>query len=480
MASLLSQLIDGNLIKAMFVFFGTPLFICYLCIAALNQTVRKTTSACGIAPILPDNDRPLVLTRLAHDQCSALSHWAWSSILLKVHILGLLAWGFLYGSTLTYMGLAALIAFLRTVHWLVASIIFFITGLSMFLLPPVPGLAVYLCAGVLLTPACEDTFGYLGACAYSASLAFAMKLVAQVCQQKMIGERLGSSTQVKAMVGVNTDLIKSIRKILEQPGLSLAKVSILCGGPDWPTAVLCGILGLEVRQMLIGLLPIFMLTIPTSLSGAFELRAEEAGLWGPLATMMLLIAALVQLILGVLALYFIEQVKLTYELGPDDEDVAKVEAEEAEFNAAFNAATRLEVMPLGTKLLLFSSTTVLVASAYLLIFTSGLCFEEFALTDDIWGALCLSCERAAIKPLGWVALGMLSYSVICLLLFNRLANKLDPNPHPHTNPNTQPSLPRSPHPHFRPHPCPKPHPNRHPYPHPNSHPQPYLHALAVT
>ena len=36
-------------------------------------------------------------------------------------------------------------------------------------------------------------------------------------------------------------------------------------------------------------------------------------------------------------------------------------------------------------------------------------------------ALCLSCERAPVKPMGWVAFAMLSYSVGCLLSFNRWA-----------------------------------------------------------
>ena len=342
-------------------------------------------------------------------------------MLLKTHVIGLLVWGLLYGSTLTYMGLAALIAWLRTVHWLLASIIFFLVGIGMFLLPPVPGLAVYLCAGVLLTPACEGTFGYFAACVYSAVFAFVMKLVAQVLQQKLIGERLGSSVQIRAAVGVNSELIKSIKCILEEPGLSLAKVSILCGGPDWPTAVLCGILGCNLPQMLLGLTPIFTLTIPTSLAGAFELRANESGLWGPLATMMLLLAALVQLVFGCLALYYIERVKSNHELAEDDPAVALIERREEEAKAVFAAATRLEAMPNAPKALLVTSTAVLVQSAYLLIFASGACFEEFALTDDVWGALCLSCDRAAVKPLGWTALAMLTYSVGGLVLFKRWA-----------------------------------------------------------
>ena len=41
-------------------------------------------------------------------------------------------------------------------------------------------------------------------------------LARQVLQQKGIGEKLGSSLEVKSAVGVNSDLIKAIRYILEQ------------------------------------------------------------------------------------------------------------------------------------------------------------------------------------------------------------------------------------------------------------------------
>ena len=84
-------------------------------------------------------------------------------------------------------GLAALVGWLRTVSCAFASSAFFVVGIVMFLLPPVPGLAVYLCAGVVVPPACEPEIGFLGSCLHAAILAFVMKLVAQVMQQKGIG-----------------------------------------------------------------------------------------------------------------------------------------------------------------------------------------------------------------------------------------------------------------------------------------------------
>jgi hypothetical protein len=61
------------------------------------------------------------------------------------------------------------------------------------------------------------------------------------------------------------------------------------------------------------------------------------------------------------------------------------------------------------------------ASAYLLMFASAACFEDFALTDSIDDVLCLACPRAAIKPRGFLALGLLALGVVGLVAFKRWA-----------------------------------------------------------
>ena len=81
---------------------------------------------------------------------------------------------------------------------------------------------------------------------------------------------------MRAFVGPNTVQMKAARYILSQPGITLAKSSILCGGPDWPTSVICGLLGLDCCSMLVGLVPIIVFTTPGILP-------EEA--WAPLAAL---------------------------------------------------------------------------------------------------------------------------------------------------------------------------------------------------
>ena len=215
------------------------------------------------------------------------------------------------------------------------------------------------------------------------------------------------------------------RLILQRKGFSLAKVSVLCGGPDWPTAVLCGILRADLAQMLLGLSPIFLLTVPTSMAGAFQLRVNEGDGWVTASSMMLLLAGGAQMLFGVLMLYFIEDVKTNQgdalEAFGDDAEVAAQEAADAKAQAAFERATEMGSMPVLAKAVLFVGTLAMSGSAYLLMFLSSECFEDFALTDQIEDVLCLDCPRAAIKPKGFLALGMLSVGVLCMIGFKQWA-----------------------------------------------------------
>jgi hypothetical protein len=244
-------------------------------------------------------------------------------------------------------------------------------------------------------------------------------------QQKGIGEVLGKSLYVRATVGVNSRLIKSIRLILERPGVSLAKVSVLCGGPDWPTAVLCGILRADLRQMLLGLSPIFLLTMPTSMAGAFQLKVAEGPGWVTASSLMLLLSGAMQMMFGLLMLYFIEEVKSNQgeqiDAFGDDAEVAAQDARSAADQAAFERATEMATMPRPAKAVLLIGTVSMSASAYLLMFASSTCFEDFALTDSIQDVLCLDCPRAAIKPRGFLALMLLAVGTAALAAFKKWA-----------------------------------------------------------
>ena len=74
-------------------------------------------------------------------------------------------------------------------------------------------------------------------------------------------------------VGINSVQMRAIRYCLMQPGLSPAKVAILCGGPDWPTSVLCGILRVPLYESVLGTSPVLVLYLAyTVLAGSFMLK----------------------------------------------------------------------------------------------------------------------------------------------------------------------------------------------------------------
>jgi hypothetical protein len=72
-------------------------------------------------------------------------------------------------------------------------------------------------------------------------------------QQKLIGGLLGKRVGVRRAINVNSDFMRTAKLILTDPAaLTKGKVLILVGGPDWPTSVTTGILGLDILPMLIG------------------------------------------------------------------------------------------------------------------------------------------------------------------------------------------------------------------------------------
>merc|ERR1719148_93918 len=142
-------------------------------------------------------------------------------------------------------------------------------GVVMFLLPPVPGAPIYLTLGIVVIPVGSETLGLVWSIVYAMGVSLILKLLATALQQKMIGGLLKNQVGVRQLVGVNTPLIRGMKVLLQEEGLSISKVAILCGGPDWPTSVLCGIMGLPLLPILIGTLPVIALVVPTVLAGSF-------------------------------------------------------------------------------------------------------------------------------------------------------------------------------------------------------------------
>lgn len=67
-------------------------------------------------------------------------------------------------------------------------------------------------------------------------------------EQEGIGRFGKRYVQVRSLCAVNTHTMRAIKLILQRPGISVAKTAILVGGPDWPTSVISGVMGLNIIQ----------------------------------------------------------------------------------------------------------------------------------------------------------------------------------------------------------------------------------------
>ena len=101
-------------------------------------------------------------------------------------------------------------------------------------------------------------------------------------------------------------MIRALEAVLRKPGLSIGKVSILCGGPDWPTSVLAGILRLSLLECEIGTLPIIFFVGACSMSGSFYLKQEESEFWERIATFMMSASVLLCVILQIMGVWAIQ------------------------------------------------------------------------------------------------------------------------------------------------------------------------------
>ena len=99
------------------------------------------------------------LTPVAIESLSAIKSWDWSQVLLWLCYISLGAWFGLIFTTPTYMCLSALRTALAPQGMFVASAVYFMVGEFLFLLPPVPGPAVYVAGSMILPPIVSEEFG---------------------------------------------------------------------------------------------------------------------------------------------------------------------------------------------------------------------------------------------------------------------------------------------------------------------------------
>jgi len=250
-----------------------------------------------------------------------------------------------------------------------------------------------------------------------------------VLQQKCIGESfLGKSVSVRAACSPNSAFMKALRVQLSQPGVTLPKACMLCGGPDWPTSVLCGILRLNCCQMVVGLTPMWTMTIPSTLVGAFMTRTEPAAL----SNMVTFMAAIVIFVQGLFitgCVVYVRAAQTTYAKDiaaiPDDEEVKKYDARAKSIKEVRDRIIAYEDLPRWARWTLTSGTVLIVLTCYVLMLQPSRLFKPFSLTDclDLLSESPYDTFIAGTSAPGLVALVSLLYSLVCYYLFSRWASR---------------------------------------------------------
>ena len=385
--------------KALAVWLVAPWFVLVLLLSALNQFMRVHVRRA----LMVDKERALRLTKRVHERLQRTMSWNWTVVLRRVVLIGLvyLCAQVLVMNFLTFF-LSWLVQTLKSMSLVVVTGIFTVIGLIMFLLPPVPGTPVYLGAGLLLTSTAEREWAtdeYLEAkevgvyfwmaAAYAMLVALVIKLFACTLQQKLLGENLRRSVAVRKFVGINSPFMKVMGLLLRERGMSLAKVAILVGGPDWPTSVTVGILGLPLLPILFGTLPVFFLIAPTALYGSFLIVPESAGpAYASLANVLLASSTGLQMLALLSVGRFIEKATFKYaaELEGMEEDQAVVRLEAAELEQAQLYAEithwRSKEIPRKMRAVLIAAAALMSLTCQVIFFGSSYCFRDFELKLD--------------------------------------------------------------------------------------------------
>jgi hypothetical protein len=304
--------------------------------------------------------------------------------------------------------------------WPIPVIIFLFAcvGIFLFMIPVIPGVPVYLSGGIVLTNAMMDEYGFGMAFLVSTLVCFALKLIAVALQQKGIGARLGHKPWIRQLVGINTLTIRAIKLILSRPGIHLAKVAILCGGPDWPTSVLTGILGLPLCDMVLGSIPVYFIIAPTCASSAMLLVGEEHSL-ADYSGYIVAFGGFCQVGGSLLAVYFISQCVDLHRQEllemEDDAEVAELDRQAAVISSHKKALVHYHNGKLNicTKLSLMVAVVFMSASCYIFFLLPTRCFIDFELTDSIDEKLDGNVLNV-VKNLGWI--GMALFTVPCVIL----------------------------------------------------------------
>ncbi len=307
----------------------------------------------------------------------------------------------------------------------IVAILWYLTGLFMFLLPPVPGPPVYLFGGVVVVRVfAVDSAGVIDEAMFWWGILFTsiaswvLKLNACAMQQKCIGESFGSSPAVRAACGVHTSSIRAVELILMEPGLTFGKVAILCGGPDWPTSVLTGLLKCKLSQMMLGTAPIIVFVTPVVMTGAFFLRPEPT--YATMGGFLLLTSMIICTGFGVLAGFSVTNALdkhphlLTIPL-KQNQELDWIAFKDEKKSEIYAKRCEWSTLSCSMKFSMIFGVLLLNISGAMFTWYGDFCFGDFDLQTSSGDFK--TGKIKIIKPLGIIACSLFALSIIVFKLY---------------------------------------------------------------
>eukprot|EP00929_Paragymnodinium_shiwhaense_P063547 TRINITY_DN31741_c0_g1_i1.p1 TRINITY_DN31741_c0_g1~~TRINITY_DN31741_c0_g1_i1.p1 ORF type:complete len:888 (+),score=187.25 TRINITY_DN31741_c0_g1_i1:159-2822(+) len=348
-----------------------------------------------------------------------LKHWDLCGILIKVAILGELWFMLIVGMKVTFVFFSWLCDLLRGTDFGIVCALVVVVGYGMFLIPAVPGSAVYMFAGIVLGDAAQQpgSVGLWPGVIVAVILGLITKLMA-CTGQYYIGFFAGRSLKVQQQIAVDSVPTRAVEYIVRQPGWTLGKVAILVGGPDWPTSVCCGILKVNVPQMLLGTLPVVVASIaPQTLMGALLTVPKGDSTTTMLSTIATGTSAICQMAASLTAAYIIkETIESRHdELAkprPEHATLEKLREEQKAAVEAYKIVTTWDRLSSWRKVLLGSAAgfQLLAGSLYMMdmVLVNKVCFRKFAIKNriddpEILDGLDGDVMNLVINPMGYIS-----------------------------------------------------------------------------
>jgi len=328
--------------------------------------------------------KPSILTSRVKRHLIAMKEWNTVALIWWLYFWSLLMITLTISPRLLNVFLAWMTKVLASTSFGLVCLAMWAIGLCMFLIPVVPGAPIFFFGGALIPTKCE--WGFWWGAFIAVILGWILKLSACAMQQNVIGRQLGNWMWVRQNVGVHKPFIRTIEMVLRKPGLSLGKVSILCGGPDWPTSVLAGILRLSLFQCLLGTTPIVFFVAPFALSGSFYLKKDEGEVWSRSGNLMFTVTGLVCVVLWAIMAWAWED-----EFDKSNDEVTCMREEDLELDWQDYKSLRLQqrcevrwaMVPRIVRFVYALGCLGLILVGHLFWLATSSCFGEFAVTDDI-------------------------------------------------------------------------------------------------